>query len=59
MEIEQKKDYVLTCVDCGKDFILQLEELEYYRKKGLFTPKRCPACRKIRREIARAVHDGK
>lgn len=38
------------CVDCGAEFEITSTELDFYSKNGLKIPKRCPECRKRRRE---------
>ncbi len=47
------RDKILTCRDCGKDFVFGVGEQEFFNAKGLVNePKRCPNCRvvsKIRR----------
>ncbi len=41
----------IECSDCGKPFSIRLGEKFFYQTKGLFyPPKRCPQCRKIRRQ---------
>jgi ribosomal protein L36 len=40
---------ILTCVDCGQDFIFSEDEQRYFWSKGLAEPKRCKPCRVIRR----------
>jgi len=48
------QDQTLTCEDCGKEFVFSAGEQEFYAQKGLTnTPKRCPECRKIRRQKSR------
>ncbi len=44
------EDRVITCVDCGEDFIWSVGEQEFFREKG-FTdePKRCKSCRQAKR----------
>lgn len=37
------------CKDCKKLFYMGLGEVEFYEKKKLDTPKRCPNCRKARK----------
>jgi hypothetical protein len=44
------EDLRITCVDCGKDFIIESHEQEFYKEKGLYLPKRCPACRLKRKQ---------
>ncbi len=48
------QDQTLVCEDCGKEFIFTAGEQEFYAQKGLVnTPKRCPECRKSRRQKSR------
>ena len=50
--MEPDKGYVLntTCIDCGTVFGMTEEEIIWYRNHGLVLPKRCPDCRKVKRE---------
>lgn len=48
-EQEKAKDIYLKCIECGNDFIFEAGEREYYKRKGLYLPKRCPACRMARK----------
>lgn len=44
------QDRILTCRECGRDFIFSAGEQEFYASKGLTnTPGRCPSCRAARR----------
>ncbi|MBE3085656.1 MAG: zinc-ribbon domain containing protein [Bacteroidetes bacterium] len=43
------KDRLLTCSDCGKDFLFSVSEQGFYYKKNLTVPKRCPKCRLLRK----------
>lgn len=40
----------IICVDCGNEFTLAAEERKWYEDKGFDIPKRCPACRKQRKD---------
>ena len=45
------QDETLVCEDCGKEFVFSVGEQEFYAEKGLVNkPKRCPDCRKARRQ---------
>ena len=45
------QDETLVCEDCGKEFVFSVGEQEFYAEKGLVNkPKRCPECRKARRQ---------
>jgi len=48
-------DRLLTCVDCGHDFVWEIGEILFYQSKGLAVPKRCLPCRKIRRATINKV----
>ena len=37
------------CKDCKKLFYMGIDEVDFYRRKKLDTPKRCPDCRKARK----------
>lgn len=52
-------DETLKCEDCGAEFIFTVGEQEFYAEKGLVNkPKRCPECRKSRRQKnRRKLHD--
>ena len=43
-------DKVLTCVDCGTEFVFSASEQEFFSQKGFASaPKRCTSCRAQRR----------
>ena len=43
-------DQVLTCADCGIDFVFSASEQEFFAQKGFSSaPKRCSSCRAQRR----------
>lgn len=55
----KKKEMVVTCKDCGKEFYVTAGEASYLRSKGLDMPKRCYECRKKRKaENARWEQQG-
>ena len=41
----------IVCSDCGKEFIIAPAEQKFFINKGFEIPKRCPECRKSRREV--------
>ncbi len=44
------QDKLLTCVDCGSQFVFSADDQAYYAEKGYANePKRCPSCRQSRR----------
>jgi hypothetical protein len=44
------KDKIIKCSDCGVSFVFTSGEQAYFYSKGLSEPKRCPECRKRRKE---------
>lgn len=42
---ENKYQYSGLCLDCGMQFGINEQEIDYYRSQGLALPKRCKACR--------------
>ena len=38
-----------TCKDCGKQFFMTYNEVNFYERKELHVPKRCKACRDKRK----------
>jgi len=44
------QDKLLLCLECGADFTFTVGEQLYFLSKGLSIPKRCPQCRKRRRD---------
>lgn len=49
------EDKNITCADCGAEFTFTAGEQEFHASRGFTTPpKRCPACRRVRKgEAAR------
>lgn len=41
---------ILTCVDCGQEFILTVGEQDFYKRNNLAEPKRCSECRARRKQ---------
>lgn len=48
------RDLFMRCVDCGADFVWSQGEQVYYSTNGLRPPKRCPGCRRIKRNSYRS-----
>lgn len=44
-------DAILHCLECAQPFTVALSEQRFFESKGLALPKRCPDCRRIRREL--------
>jgi len=43
------EDQVLTCRDCGAEFVFTTGEQEFFAERGFTPPTRCPACRRARK----------
>ena len=54
-------DKVLSCRDCGNEFVFSASEQEFYAEKGFVNePQRCKDCRNARKQNSRApreMHD--
>jgi len=50
-------DQVITCSDCGQDFVFTESEQAFYADRGFSTPRRCGACRAAKK-AARADAGG-
>ena len=49
----------LTCVECSTSFVFSEEDQRYHSEKGYTNdPKRCPACREVRRAERRGGMGG-
>lgn len=46
-----------VCKDCGQSFAMEKSEIEFFERHGLEQPKRCPECRKKRKERANSIRD--
>ncbi|MGE5654200.1 MAG: zinc-ribbon domain containing protein [Bacillota bacterium] len=45
------QDKVLTCRDCGAEFVFTASEQDFYAEKGFTNePGRCPDCRRARKQ---------
>ncbi len=43
-------DRAISCADCGQEFTFTAGEQEFYEQRGFSEPpKRCPACRAVRK----------
>ena len=49
-EVTEIDGEAIHCISCGVDFIFGGGEREFFKEKGLATPKRCGPCRRARRE---------
>ena len=43
------EEQLLTCVDCGQDFVWTAAEQALYWAQGFQPPKRCQACRQAKK----------
>lgn len=43
------EDKVITCRDCGMEFVFTAGEQGFYAERGFVDPVRCPGCRSARR----------
>ena len=54
------KDQTIACADCNSNFIFSAGEQEFFQEKGLSNaPKRCPQCRKAKKQRSRHAGSGK
>ncbi len=45
------QDKILTCRDCGTEFVFTASEQDFYAEKGFTNePGRCPDCRRARKQ---------
>lgn len=52
-------DKILTCKDCGAEFVFSASEQEFYAEKGFTNePGRCPECRAARKAQSRGNRGG-
>ena len=42
-------DKVLTCADCGQEYVFSGREQEFYATRGFTEPRRCSSCRASRK----------
>ena len=49
-EIHTGETKKITCVDCSKEFELTAKNIAWFEQQGFDLPKRCPDCRKKRKE---------
>lgn len=47
--MEELKEKVLVCKDCGEEFVFTAGEQSFYIEKGFAEPKRCRECREARK----------
>ncbi len=45
------EDKTIKCADCGSDFMFSASEQQFFAEKGFTNePRRCPTCRRSRRQ---------
>ena len=45
------QDKSIRCADCGQEFAFTASEQQFFAEKGFTNePRRCPACRRARRD---------
>ena len=52
----KKKTKVIECCECGRGFQFTGGEQHFYEKHDLSQPKRCPECRKRRKEMFKFIY---
>ncbi len=56
-EIGDFKDKQIICKICGNSFTFCIGEQRFYHDRGLAEPRRCPRCRRRKRENPTLVED--
>ena len=50
-KMEDLKDKIIKCIDCGEEFLFTVNDQRFYKEKGFDNePKRCKACREKRKQ---------
>ena len=47
---QEPHDERLVCADCNTEFLFSVKEQAFFVEKKYVPPKRCPVCRKKRRD---------
>ena len=55
----KKDDVKIVCVKCGMEFVFTVGEQRYFEQNNLCFPKRCKACRKIKKERKKQIENEK
>jgi CxxC-x17-CxxC domain-containing protein len=42
-------DRILTCADCGIEFVFSASDQQFYAERQFSEPRRCPSCRALRK----------
>ncbi len=45
----------ITCERCGNKFVMPPAEQKFYHDRGFSMPKKCPECRKLRRQTEKHI----
>lgn len=48
--MQEKRDEIIVCRNCGKEFTFTVGEQRFYEEKGLKAPVRCKECKAKRKE---------
>src|SRR6201999_3017582 len=49
-------DLLLTCSDCGQEFVFTAGEQHFYQERGYSSPRRCRPCRQAKQNTAGHGH---
>ncbi len=49
ISINDFSDKFITCCDCGDEFLWSKGEQAFFKSISLLNPRRCPACRQLRK----------
>jgi hypothetical protein len=53
------QDKTIKCRDCGQDFVFTASEQQFFAEKGFTNePKRCPTCRRAKRDATSSSQGG-
>lgn len=52
---EVLKTITVNCCDCGRTFSVNPAEQNFFKRKGLNLPKRCPECREKRKKVETCI----
>ena len=49
-------DSLLTCSDCGQEFVFTAGEQQFFQERGYSSPRRCKPCRQAKQGAAPSGH---
>jgi len=55
LEISARPSAEVICRECSEPFVMSGQEQVWFELRGLALPKRCPPCRRMRRELLRTT----